>query len=272
MFDKMKYENVMHVLINHANSSSKISEKTLANNILENFERIPNISIEKLAELCYVSQPTLTRFIKKLGYRNYNQFKRGVGGLVTLIENETASDLFDVDESDPITSHYNSLTSSLNATRKKLDREQFKSVAKKIHDAKTVGIIGIDYSQVAAFDAQLRFMRYEKVFHTGVTCVEQKKLIEELKEGDTLIILSVSGKTNALNEVTKKLANGVECVIITSSVSPLILHDYPNLEIINISQESDQNTGTSQCGRFNLLFAIDIMYITYGQEYHNSIN
>ncbi len=270
MFDNMKYENVMHVLINHANSSSKPSEKILANSILENFEKIPNCSIEKLAELSYVSQPTLTRFIKKLGYQNYNQFKRSVTNLVIFIENEKASDLFDVDEVNPISSHYDSLTNSLSATVDKLDPCQFKSASKKIFEAKQIGIIGIDYSQVVAFDAQLRFMRYEKVFQTGVTCLEQVRVINQLKAGDVLIVLSVSGKTNALDEVTKELADGVECIIITSSPSPLILNNYPNLEIINISQEANQLTNTSQCGRFNLLFAIDILYITYGQMYHNN--
>lgn len=269
MFDKLKYENVLHVLVNHANSSSKQSEKILANSILEHFEKIPNITIEKLAELCYVSQPTLTRFIKKLGYRNYNQFKSKVNILVNLIENETASDLFEVDDQLPIYSHYQSISSSLASTVERLDREQFKLVSQKIHDAKKIVILGIDYSQVVAFDAQLRFMRYEKVFETGVTCVEQINLVRSLKAGDVLVILSVSGVTNALTEVTKELAEGVECVIITSNNAPIILQDYSNVQIINISQESNQNTNTSQVGRFNLLFAIDVLYITYGQMYHS---
>lgn len=270
MVDKFKYENVLHVLVNHSNSSSKQSEKVLANNLLANFSQIPALSIEKLADICFVSQPTLTRFIKKLGYKNYNQFKTYVTSLVSLIENETASDLFKVDSENPLESHYNELVSTLSNSLEMFETKQFESASKKIHDAKKVAIIGIDYSQVVAFDAQLRFMRYGKMFETGVTCIEQLEVITSLKAGDCLVILSVSGITNGLDKVTSKLADGVECVLITSNDNPLILNGYQPLEVIHISKRADQETNTSQHGRFNLLFAIDALYIIYGQMYHST--
>lgn len=269
MVDKFKYENVLHVLVNHSNSSSKQTERVLANNLLANFSNIPNISIERLADLCYVSQPTLTRFIKKLGYKNYNQFKRYVVSLVNIIENETASDLFKVDKENPIESHYSKLVNSLSASVELFRTEDFENACRKIHDAKRVAILGIDYSQVVAFDAQLRFMRYDKHLETGVTCVEQLEVITNLQPGDALIVLSVSGVTNGLENVTNQLAPGVECILITSNAKPVILEGNPNLEVIQISQKANQLTNTSQHGRFNLLFAIDILYITYGQMYHS---
>lgn len=269
MVDKFKYENVLHVLVNHSNSSSKQSERVLANNLLENFSNIPNMSIEKLADVCYVSQPTLTRFIKKLGYKNYNQFKRYVISLVHLIENETASDLFKVDKENPIESHYSELVNSLSASVDLFETQAFEAACKKIHDANRVAILGIDYSQVVAFDAQLRFMRYDKHLETGVTCVEQLEVIKNLRAGDVLIVLSVSGVTNGLEKVTSQLAPGVECILITSNEKPVILEGYQNLEVIQISQQANQSTNTSQHGRFNLLFAVDVLYITYGQMYHS---
>lgn len=271
MKENMKYENVLHVLVNHANSSSKASEKILANRILANFEEIPNVTIEKLADICYVSQPTLTRFIKKLGYPNYNTFKTTVTHLVDLMANEKASDLFEVDENDPIISHSNALESSLRSTSNRIKTSEIKMAAKKIHRAKKIGIIGIDYSQVVAFDAQLRFMRYQKVFETGVTSVEQQNVVNSLGTGDLLIVLSVSGLTNALKDVTEQVAPGVETILITSNHKPTILQDNINLQVIHISEESNQKTNTSQIGRFNLLLIIDMLYITYGQMYHSEV-
>lgn len=272
MIENMKYENVLHVLVNHANSSSKSSEKILANSILENFEEIPHITIEKLAELCYVSQPTLTRYIKKLGYPNYNKFKKTVTRLVDFMDNEKASDLFEVDCNNPIASHRVAIETSMKATLCQLKTSELKFAARKIHCAKRVGIIGIDYSQVVAFDAQLRFMRYQKVFETGVTCIEQNNIVKSLTAGDVLIVLSVSGVTNALIDVTQGLQPGVEVIIISSNKHPLILQDHQNIQVINISEEANQLTNTSQTGRFNLLFIIDALYITYGQMYHSVNN
>lgn len=269
MIENMKYENVLHVLVNHANSNSKSSEKKLANSILENFEEIPQITIEKLAELCYVSQPTLTRYIKKLGYPNYNKFKMTVKTIVNLMDNEKATDLFEVDSDNPITSHREAIDNSMKATMANLKKSEIKLAARKIYRAKKVGIIGIDYSQVVAFDAQLRFMRYQKVFETGVTCVEQSNVVKNLKSGDVLIVLSVSGVTEALIDVTQGLNPDVEVIMITSNKNPLILNEHKNVQVINISEEANQLTNTSQTGRFNLLFVIDTLYITYGQLYHS---
>lgn len=271
MIDKLKHENVLHVLVNHANSSNKESERQLAKLLLANFHQIPQLSIERLAELCYVSQPTLTRFIMKLGYINYAQFKKYIKAIVIEISNETANDLFDVDAENIIESHYTAIQTSLAATQCKLVAKQLLDAAATIKQAKRVVIIGIDYSQIVAFDAQLRFMRYQKVFETAVTATEQLELVKSLKSEDLLIVLSVSGKTIGLQRVTDSLAEDVKCLLVTSNSQPLILKDHRHLEIINISKQADQNTNTSQSGRINLLFAIDTIYIKYGNLYHNQI-
>ncbi len=269
MIDKLKHENVLHVLVNHANSSNKESERQLAKLLLANFHQIPDLSIERLAELCYVSQPTLTRFIMKLGYINYAQFKKYISDLVIEISNETANDLFDVDPHNIIESHYQEVQSSLAATQSKLVASQLIAAAGAIKKAKRVVVIGIDYSQIVAFDAQLRFMRYQKVFETAVTATEQLELIKSLSSEDLLIVLSVSGETIGLQRVTDCLGDDVECLLITSNQHPLILQNHKRLEIINISKQADQKTNTSQSGRINLLFAIDTLYIKYGNLYHN---
>ncbi len=269
MLDKMEYENIIHVLVDYANSSNKTADKNLAKNILSNFELIPKLSIEKLALLCYVSQPTLTRFIKKLGYNNYHEFRTYASSVNNIIGNESATDLFAVDMTNPIEDHYSTLSRSLTATCAQLEKYNLKKITEKINNAHKLVIIGIDYSQLTAMDAQLRFSRYGKLFETGVTATEQCKLVKGLKKGDLLIVLSVSGITKALSSVTTKLDPNVDCILITSNNEPLILSDHKNIDVINISSEADQKTNTSQCGRMNLLFAIDILYITYGQLYHN---
>lgn len=268
MIDKLNYENVLHVLITALNGSTKVSDRIIANQLLSNFKHIPSSSIEQLASDCYISQPTLTRFIKRLGYCNYNEFKTYVTEFQQVLNSETSNDLFGKQLDDIHLNHLNALTSSLNATYGKLDIRSIQHASKLIYQAQNIVIIGIDYSQVAAYDAQLRFMRFQKIFRTAVTNIEQRALIDELGENDLLIVLSVSGKTKGLRNVTNQLPSDVNCIIVTSNPCPTILSHHPKRNIIQMAEEANQHRNTSQNGRINLMYIIDLLFIDYGQNYY----
>ena len=57
----------------------KIAEK-----MLENFSVVSEMSISELFDFLFVSQSTIYRFIKMMGYENYNQMK---AGQITFLEN-----------------------------------------------------------------------------------------------------------------------------------------------------------------------------------------
>jgi len=51
------------------------SERVLVNFLLNNPEMISSIKLTDLAKVSYVSGPTISRFVQKMGYRNYNDFR-----------------------------------------------------------------------------------------------------------------------------------------------------------------------------------------------------
>ncbi|MDK2964657.1 winged helix-turn-helix transcriptional regulator [Lacrimispora sp.] len=52
------------------------TNSTIARAILENMDKdMDNISITELAEMCFTSISTISRFVKKLGYTSFNEFK-----------------------------------------------------------------------------------------------------------------------------------------------------------------------------------------------------
>lgn len=54
------------------------SEKKVADYILEHMEELRTLSIDRLAVLCQVSQPTVMRTIRALGYDGYRDFRYAV--------------------------------------------------------------------------------------------------------------------------------------------------------------------------------------------------
>lgn len=51
------------------------SEKQAADYILEHMEQIPDLPIDRLAKKAGVSQPTVLRMLKALGYKGYKDFR-----------------------------------------------------------------------------------------------------------------------------------------------------------------------------------------------------
>ena len=63
-------------LINKSRSES--NDVMIAKKILENRYDLNKYSLDKLSEKTYFSQASLSRFIKKMGYKNYSEFKNSI--------------------------------------------------------------------------------------------------------------------------------------------------------------------------------------------------
>ncbi len=268
MIDKLNYENVLHVLTDNLNSSTKKNEREIAKALLNNFNKIPDLSIEALAFSCFVSQPTLTRYIKKLGYENYNEFKQYVTEFQHVLSNEVNNDIFKMNSDDVFSTPFKQAISSIEKTSKLISKNKMEEITDQIYNANQIVIIGIDYSELVAFDAQLRFMRYNVVMETAVKSSEQKQLVSSLKKGDLLIVLSVSGFTKGLQEVCQNINCDVNSIVISSNENPQILLNNPKRKVLNITTEVNQNVNSSLSGRLNLLMLIDCLYIQYGRKYY----
>ncbi len=271
MIDKLNYENVLHVLTNNLNTSETESERQIAKLLLENFSLIPEVSIETLANKCFISQPTLTRYIKRLGYQNYSEFKRYVIAFVKVLADEVNYNLFEENETEAIDTSFNETIQSINKTKELLNYQLLSTATEQIYQAKNIVIIGIDYSEIVALDAQLRFMRYNKLMNTAIKTNIQRELIADLKQGDLLIVMSVSGFTKGLVDVCEHLDPAVNSIVISSMGEPKILNGHTKRTVLNITSDLNLNVNSSLNGRINLLMIIDSLYLLYGIKYYSKV-
>lgn len=56
----------------------RTSERKVADYVIKNIKKIPNISLGKLASECKVSEPTVLRMVKALGYQGLREFRNAV--------------------------------------------------------------------------------------------------------------------------------------------------------------------------------------------------
>ena len=71
--------DILYNLLTYINASySQGIYYTICYQVLNNIEKIPNISINELADLCYTSPATISRFCKALKCDNFAEFKKEV--------------------------------------------------------------------------------------------------------------------------------------------------------------------------------------------------
>jgi DNA-binding MurR/RpiR family transcriptional regulator len=63
------------VLLKKNYTSLSSHQKTIADFILANIDRVSGLAISELSNICHVSNTTVNRFLKKLGYESYPEFK-----------------------------------------------------------------------------------------------------------------------------------------------------------------------------------------------------
>lgn len=185
-------------LINIRNNAEKEStDSYIAEALLDNIDRIEQMSIEKAAQLCNVSKSKLSKFVKQIGFEDYKEFK-------DLVKNEKyRSGYFGYE--DKLTmgryiakegweSYTGILKQDLDHFLEKMDMNMVKKLAKALKDHKEVGTFGSLYSQTAAIDFMYRMAEEGKNIRTYSFDLTQENYMKNMKEDTLVVIFSNSGQ------------------------------------------------------------------------------
>lgn len=201
----------------------RASERKVAETVLKSFEKAITRSITSLAEEAGVSEPTVTRFCRKLGLGGFMELKLGLAKELPsgryVHENVTEADglpvIFD--------KLFNSAIEAFSRSLKTIDTEVLKRAAETLGRAGRIEFFGQGGSAVVARDA------YHKFFRIGIPCAVhddphmQVMSAALLSRGDVLIAISDSGSTRDIIEsVTIARSAGATVIGITGGTrSPL---------------------------------------------------
>ena len=201
----------------------RASEKKVADTVLKDPEAVISKSITSLAEDSDVSDPTVTRFCRKLGLSGFMELKlciaRELPSGSYLHENVSESDdlpvIFD--------KLFNSGIEALKESLKQIDPQTLQEASTALGKAGRIDFYGQGGSAIVARDA------YHKFFRLGIPCSfhddphMQVMSAAMLGSGDVLIAVSHTGSTKDILESAKIAQHSGATVIgITGSAkSPL---------------------------------------------------
>lgn len=197
-------------------------EKQIADYILAHPAESVNPSIEELSHSIGISEATLVRFVRKLGFSGYQNFRIALAR-ESITESRQLYEVEVKDSEDVMDTVFNHTIKVLQETQKIADKNAIHHVADELAKSKSVGLFGLGGSNIAAEDAFHKFIR------TGIDCNYasdfhmQLMLASQTKENDIALLFSHMGSNYDILSIAEELkAHGCRLYVFTSyAASPL---------------------------------------------------
>ncbi len=251
--------NLVHRILSflNDNSAKKNIEFDISEYILTHIDVVQNMGIEELAEACYTSSATISRYIKKIGYRNFINFKSEVEGYNNFRnQNVTLKPMTNAMLMDELLNENIKLLENL---KNNFDLAQLEEVANKLKTANKVYFFGIDYSQIVAQNAQLKFVNNEILSYTFVQQTKIKETIQQIKSNDVVFYISASGQTQALCELDLEIPEDITRVLLTENPKSMLARKTDELIVLPKSDKEFAICATTET--IGELVIIDMLYL-----------
>lgn len=200
------------------------TEKNIADYILDNFNYIANKSINEIASELDISDSTLFKFTRKLGFNGFKDFKISILKEEAVYKPLIHEKISKEDDEFKITTKvFESNIKAIEDTKKLIDKDLYKKAINYLMESDRVAFFGLGGSNAVAYDAYHKFLRspikclYVTDFHM------QLMNASLLKENDSAIIISHTGLTKQTIEIANIVKkNKAKIIAITSyPLSPI---------------------------------------------------
>lgn len=270
----MQEVDIIYNLLSFINTSNREDMNyTIALTVLQNLNKVPDCSVNELADMCYTSIATISRFCKYFGCESFIQFKQEIrDGLVKA----KAELCFEPNEKEALLKEpqqlvkkvydltIQSLMMNVNMSIHVVDR-----ICSKIYEAKKVHFFGYQFSKVVASDIQMKFMKLGKFIYSFNSRGEEDLKYRVVDKDSLTIILSVSANSDQIKEMIHCLREkGAKLMLITCNRHSPVLNDVDEYYFVD-GRESDF-TDSSLSGSINFLTALNVVYIRYGMLYQKN--
>jgi RpiR family carbohydrate utilization transcriptional regulator len=234
------------------------SETKVATFVLANANEVIKMRIVDLASRSEVSEPTVIRFCKALGFDGFQSFKLqlaqqlGLGSVFTQ---------FAVDDKDTVTDLRNKVfdttVGSLLTVRDDINPDVLEQAINTISDARRVEFYGFGASGSVAADAQHKFFRLQLSTAAYTDPHIQHMSAISLGKEDVVVAISQSGETQALLQ-SVNLAREAGAVVLGLAPQNTSLSKLCNLAIY-VDMEEGLEWFTPVSSRIAHLVVIDVL-------------
>ncbi len=245
------------------------SEKKIADFILANQDGLAYLSIGQLAVGAAVAEATVSRFCRRLGFRNFVEFKLTAANTALRFKpanNPLSGQIERADTVEDICRKlYSAEVDALAQTMEVLDAAEVVRAADLLENARRVLFMGQGGSMLLAQEAAHLFSTVGNHFIPVIDSHMQAIAAAMMEQGDVILFFSYSGSTRAMME-TLKLAKerGGRVILVTRFPKS------PGAELSDIVLQCGANENPLQSGsiaaRIAQMYLVDVLFSEYSRR------
>lgn len=236
-----------------------------------NFYRISNMRISELAQECYVSPATISRFCRTLGYENFAHLKqecfrfhsndKKFNNLINV-----PLELMKQHPKQATINYIEQVKDNIEQLPKYLDWKEIDESLRLIHDHQLIAFFGTQFSQSAALHFQTDLLMLEKFTVAYMDSARQLECARTLDEDSVAVIITVNGFfTNSSHKILQYIKKS-KCKVILITSNPDLDIQMPLAHRILLG--NGENTKT---GKHALLTLVGLMSLRYYCLYYPSL-
>jgi len=236
------------------------AERRVANFVLDNPRTALNDPIALIAHGAEVSQPTVIRFCRSLGFQGLADFKLKLGsGLTGTLPVQRTQVRRQDGTADLCAKVLDNTISAIVQFRESLNVEAVDKAIGLLREARRVEFYAMGNSAIVALDAQHKLFRFRisSVAHTDASM--HSMAAELLGPSDVAVFISSSGQPPELSRAAGlALERGAKVIAITTGQSPLARK---SSVCIPVEHSEDASTFVSMISRILHLLVVDMMSV-----------
>ncbi|VWL85122.1 MurR/RpiR family transcriptional regulator [Oceanivirga miroungae] len=215
------------------------------------------MSLQEISREIKVSEATITRFTRKLGFQGFTDFKLELAREDEMYLEKTNGNY--------MAKIANNISNMVSATKDLIDINELNKAIGYIENSKNIFTFGIGASGIAAKELQTRFLRFGKIIISESINHFQIMYSSILNEKDLVIAISLTGDTKDLIypiEIAKK--NGCKVIAITNHLlSPLA--KLADATLLTAGRETPLDGG-SLVSKISQLYVVDLLATGYAMN------
>lgn len=266
--------SILSVRLREHHIEATQTEKVIIDYILSSLDSMPKLTIYQLAEQTFASPASISRLCKKLGFKGYSDFQKAViyeqasrntyleGRVIDFAKNSTIEEIMDGMISRNIL--------GMEELKQLMSEESILKTVELIEASNNLSFFGMGASLIVAMDAQMKFIRGNKMAMVNQDWHSQLLVARNMKRGDLAFTISYSGETEEMVEVTRAAkSNGAKIITLTNQDNSTIA----NLADVNLFIPSNELPlrSAATVSRLMQLNYIDVIFQTYLSRSEDSI-
>ena len=252
--------NTLMERVQHLQAELSPAEQRVAHFVIEHPRKVLSEPIAEIAKLADVSQPTVIRFCRSMGFSGLADFKLKFAGSLTGTIPVRHSQVRMTDSTHDLSAKViDNTVSAILKFRDQLDVNSIDRAIDILRKAKRVEFYAMGNSRVVALDGQHKFFRFRIPTSSYGDSHLFALAAELLGPGDVVVAISTTGQLpELLDAVDVARAAGADVIAITSSKSALARKASVCLAV---DHSEDSTTFLSMISRILQLLLIDIMAV-----------